>query len=126
MATVYFSLLSKKKCRVWSKSVQLFWNNGLLNLALCLRHYIVQFEDCATGNVNTIIEILKASFVFLSQHAAFHMEILLMLKSAYMLVVRRVDVELDEVLMLSSSCVLGVLLYPLDSRNTSGNFKSTD
>ncbi|XP_003371812.1 hypothetical protein Tsp_05488 [Trichinella spiralis] len=40
MATVYFSLLSKKKCRVWSKSVQLFWNNGLRNLALCLRHYI--------------------------------------------------------------------------------------
>ncbi|KRX20715.1 hypothetical protein T07_14655 [Trichinella nelsoni] len=45
---------------------------------------------------------------------------------AYMLVVRRVDVKLDEVLMLSCNCVLGVLLHPLDSRNASGNFKSTD
>ncbi|KRY46601.1 hypothetical protein T03_18102 [Trichinella britovi] len=36
MATVHFSLVGKKKCRVWAKSVQLLWNNGLLKFALCL------------------------------------------------------------------------------------------
>ncbi|KRY29974.1 hypothetical protein T01_11367 [Trichinella spiralis] len=41
MATVHFSLLGKKKCRFWAKSVQSLWNNGLLNLAFCLSQYIV-------------------------------------------------------------------------------------
>ncbi|KRZ57028.1 hypothetical protein T02_15615 [Trichinella nativa] len=39
MATVHFSLLGKKKCRVWTKFVQL-WNNLLLNFALFLSQYI--------------------------------------------------------------------------------------
>ncbi|KRX54439.1 hypothetical protein T09_1017 [Trichinella sp. T9] len=40
MATVHFSLLGKKKCRVWTKFVQLLWNNLLLNFALFLSQYI--------------------------------------------------------------------------------------
>ncbi|KRY13925.1 hypothetical protein T12_2493 [Trichinella patagoniensis] len=40
MATVHFSLLGKKKCRVWTKFVQLLWNNLLLNFVLFLSQYI--------------------------------------------------------------------------------------
>ncbi|KRY09757.1 hypothetical protein T12_1813 [Trichinella patagoniensis] len=43
MATVHFSLLGKKKCRVWTKSVQLLWNNLLLNFAVFLSQYIAAF-----------------------------------------------------------------------------------
>ncbi|KRX17944.1 hypothetical protein T07_12415 [Trichinella nelsoni] len=46
MDTVHFSLVGKKNCRVWAKSVQLLWNNGLLNEPLVLGY----FENCASRN----------------------------------------------------------------------------
>ncbi|KRX77610.1 hypothetical protein T06_3177 [Trichinella sp. T6] len=51
MATVHFSLLGKKKCRVWTKFVQLLCKNLLLNFALFLSQYIEMPRRKVTGYV---------------------------------------------------------------------------